>query len=276
MNHSTLVGYAKIMPSIDAELIRVLVSFGGLIFFLILELLIPYRPSTISKFKRWVNNISLGIFNSIILLLFFAAPILRTTSYVSENQLGVLNMLNLSYWSKIIAVVVFLDFMLYVWHLLNHEIPLLWRFHRVHHSDLNMDVSTVNRFHVGELAISAVIKIGFIFFLGADLFGLTLHEILIVATAQFHHSSLKLPSWFENIYWVLFVPPSMHRIHHSVVIKERNTNYGTIFSIWDRLLGTLIRDVEQGRIRIGMGAYNKPEKLDFHHLLVMPATHRVR
>jgi sterol desaturase/sphingolipid hydroxylase (fatty acid hydroxylase superfamily) len=260
----------------DVESIRLLISVGGLAFFLILELLIPYRPSTISKFKRWFNNISLSIFNSIILRLLFTAYILRTTLYVGENQLGVLNLINLPYWTKIVTTVVFLDFMLYVWHLLNHEVPFLWRFHRVHHSDLNMDVSTANRFHIGELAMSAVIKMGLIFFLGANLFGVALYEILIVATAQFHHSSLKVPSWFEDVYWVLFVPPSMHRIHHSVVIKERNTNYGTIFSIWDRSLGTLLRDIDQESIRIGVGAYNRPDKLHLHHLLVMPLTHPVR
>ena len=185
-------------------------------------------------------------------------------------------MTHLPYWAKMIATVVFLDFMLYVWHLLNHEVPLLWRFHRVHHSDLNMDVSTSNRFYIGELAISAVIIVGLIFFLGADLFGVMLYEILVVAIARFHHSSLTIPGWFEDIYWVLFVPPSMHRIHRSVVIKEHNTNYGTIFSIWDRFLGTLLRGVKQDHIRIGVGAYNRPERLHFHHLLVMPFTHHVR
>lgn len=264
------------MLSTDAEVIRLLVTVGGLVFFLILELLIPYRASTISKFKRWVDNISLSIFNSILLWLLFAGPIVHTAVYVSENRLGILNLMDQPYWAKTIVAVVFLDFMLYVWHLLNHEVPFLWRLHRVHHSDLNMDVSTVNRFHIGELAISAVIKIGLIFFLGAELFAIILYEILIVATAQFHHSSLKVPSWFEDIYWVLFVPPSMHRIHHSVIIKERNTNYGTIFSIWDRVLGTLLRDVDQERIRIGVGAYNKPEKLHFQHLLVMPVMRPVR
>ncbi len=263
------------MLSTDAAVVRLLVSVGGLIFFLILELLIPYRPSTVSKFQRWVNNISISIFNSIILRLFFTVPILQTTLYVNENKVGVLSLISVPYWARIIGTVVFLDFMLYVWHLLNHEVPFLWRFHRVHHSDLNMDVSTANRFHIGELAMSAVIKIGLIFFLGADLLGVTVYEILIVATAQFHHSSLKVPSWFEDIYWVLFVPPSMHRIHHSVVIKERNTNYGTIFSVWDRLLGTLLKGLNQELIRIGVGAYNRPEKLHFHHLLAMPATHPV-
>ena len=264
------------MVANDAGLIRLLFSVAGLVFFLILELAIPYRQTTVSKLKRWVNNISLAAFNSVILRLFFAGAILQTAFYVQEKQFGILNLIHVPYWAKIIATVVFLDFMLYVWHLLNHEVPLLWRFHRVHHSDLNMDVSTANRFHIGELAMSALIKIGLVFFLGADLFGVMLYEILIVATAQFHHSSLKIPWWFEDIYWVLFVPPSMHRIHHSVVIKERNTNYSTIFSIWDRLLGTLLRDVNQDRIRIGVGAYNRPERLHFHHLLVMPFKRQVR
>jgi len=157
-------------------------------------------------------------------------------------------------------------------HLLNHEVPFLWRFHRVHHSDLNMDVSTATRFHIGELAISRVIKISLVFFIGATLLGVLIFESALVLCAQFHHSSLAVPSWFEKISWVFFVPPSMHRIHHSAVIRERNTNYGTIFSTWDRAIGTLLKEVDQTRIRIGVGAYQRPEKLGFRHLLVMPFT----
>ena len=169
-----------------------------------------------------------------------------------------------------------MDFMLYIWHLLNHEVPLLWRFHRVHHSDLNMDVSTATRFHVGELAIAAIIKISLVFLLGASLMGVLIFESVLVLFAQFHHSSLRVPKWFEAMFWILFVPPSMHRIHHSVIVKERNTNYGTIFSTWDRWLGTLLTNVDQSRIRIGIGAYQQPNKLNFHHLLAMPITRPVK
>lgn len=258
------------------ELIRAVLFWGGLLFFLVLELLIPYRPSTIPKLKRWFNNLGLTVFNSIILNLLFAGLTIQTAMYVNERHQGILNLWPLPHWSKILATIIFLDFILYVWHLLNHEMPFFWRFHRVHHSDLNMDVSTAARFHLGELAISAVIKIGLIFFLGADLIGIFLFESLVVFTSQFQHSSLKVPGWFEKLYWVLFVPPSMHRIHHSVVIEERNTNYGTIFSVWDRVLETLLSRVDQARIRIGVGAYQKPEKLKFHHLLVMPFTKAVK
>jgi sterol desaturase/sphingolipid hydroxylase (fatty acid hydroxylase superfamily) len=260
----------------DASLIRLSLFLGGFLFFLMLELLAPYRQSTVSKVKRWINNVALTAFNSLILQLLFAGAVVRTAMYVTSHHLGVLNMVEAPSWAKLLATVIFMDFMLYVWHLLNHEVPFLWRFHRVHHSDLNMDVSTATRFHIGELAMSAVIKISLVFFLGATPLGVLIFESALVLCAQFHHSSLKVPRWFEAIFWILFVPPSMHRIHHSVIIKERNTNYGTIFSTWDRWLGTLLTDVDQKKLRIGVGAYQKPDKLNFNHLLVMPFTHPIK
>lgn len=264
------------MFNITESMIRSYLFFGGIIFFLLLELVIPYRPSSISKVKRWINNLGITIFNSIIINLVFSTVIVGTATYTQTHKLGILNMVQAPVWLKILFTVVFMDFILYVWHFLNHEMPFLWRFHRMHHSDLNMDVSTATRFHIGELAISAVIKISLIFFLGASPVGVLIFESAVVLCAQFHHSSIKVPKWFETVYWILFVPPSMHRIHHSVVIKERDTNYGTILSLWDRFLGTLLSDVDQGKIRIGVGAYRRPEKLNFHHLLAMPFTRPIR
>jgi sterol desaturase/sphingolipid hydroxylase (fatty acid hydroxylase superfamily) len=257
-------------------MIRTVLFCAGILSFLAVELLAPYRKSSVSKARRWINNMTLTAFNTLILQLVFAGAAITTAAYVTEHQLGVLNLVPLPVWAKLLATVVFMDFMLYVWHLLNHEVPFLWRFHRVHHSDLNMDVSTATRFHVGELAISAVIKISLVFFLGASIIGVLIFESATVLCAQFHHSSLKVPGWFERIFWILFVPPSMHRIHHSVIIKERNTNYGTILSTWDRWLGTLLTNVDQSQISIGIGAYQKPDKLDLHHLLAMPLTRPVK
>ncbi len=249
---------------------------GGVFFFLLLEAMVPYRPSSVSKLKRWMHNMTITGFNSLILNLVFAGAVLRTATYVTTRQSGVLNTVDLPHWVKLLGTVVFMDFMLYVWHLLNHEVPFFWRFHRVHHSDLNMDVSTATRFHVGELAMSTIIKMSLVFFLGASATGVLIFESTLVLCAQFHHSSFKVPQWFETVFWILFVPPSMHRIHHSVVIKERDANYGTIFSTWDRWLGTLLSDVDQSRTRIGLGAYQDPEKLSLHHLLLMPFTRAVR
>lgn len=264
------------MFNITESFIRLLLFWGVLFLFLSLEILIPYRPSSVSKVKRWINNLALTLFNSILLNLIFSTAIVYTATYAQANKLGILSMVQAPTWLKILVTVAFMDFMLYVWHLLNHEVPFLWRFHRVHHSDLNMDVSSATRFHIGELAISAVIKISLIFFLGASPMGVLIFESALVLCAQFHHSSLKVPKSFETLWWILFVPPSMHRIHHSVKIKERNTNYGTIFSLWDRILGTLLTSVDQVKIRIGVGAYHKPDKLNLHQLLVMPFTKPVK
>ncbi len=264
------------MSETEASYWRMGLFLGGLLVFFLLELVIPYRPSTVSKLKRWLINLGMTAFNRVVITLIFSSAAIQTASYVTRNDIGVLNLAPLPGWFKILATVVFMDFMLYVWHLLNHEMPFLWRFHRVHHTDLNMDVSTGTRFHLGELAISTVIRISLIFFLGADLLGIVFFESALLLCTQFHHSSLRVPVWCERIFWILFVPPSMHRIHHSVVIKERDTNYGTIFSIWDRFLGTMRDDVDQARIRIGIGAYPSEKKLGLDHLLVMPFTKPVR
>ena len=260
----------------DGSTIRLLLFSGGLVFFLALELLVPYRDSSVSKWKRWANNLTLTLVNSFLLQLIFSSAIIATAMYVQTHKMGLLSMLEAPPGIKILVTVIFMDFMLYVWHLLNHIMPLLWRFHRVHHSDLNMDVSSATRFHIGELTISAAIKISIIFFLGASYMGVLIFESAVLLCTQFHHSSLKVPKWFETIWWFLFVPPSMHRIHHSVIIKERDTNYGAIFSIWDRILGTLLINVDQEKIRIGIGAYPKPDKLNLYHLLAMPFTKPVR
>ncbi|MBI4773045.1 MAG: sterol desaturase family protein [Deltaproteobacteria bacterium] len=263
------------MLGLEMGSVRSLLTLFGYGLFLGFELLIPYRKPSVSKTGRWVNNLTLTLLNSVVMYLLFAALIVHTAQYVTDNRLGVLNLADIPRWTKIVITVLIMDFVIYVWHLLNHEAPFFWRFHRVHHSDLNMDVSTSTRFHIGELAMSAVIKISLILFLGAELIAVIVFETLLVFCAQFCHSSLRVPPRLDSLLWILFVPPSMHRIHHSVVIKERNTNYGTILSVWDRWLGTLRKDVDQAEIRIGVGAYNNPEEVALGRLLIMPFTRSV-
>lgn len=265
----------KMVP-LNIIMLRGLITWGGFVLFLCFELIRPYRQPSVPKRKRLVTNISLTVLNSAVLSLIFAGITINTALYVTENNLGLLNMISLPLWLKVFLAVFFMDFMLYVWHLLNHEVPLFWRFHRVHHSDLNMDVSTATRFHIGELAISAVIKICLIYFIGANLISVIIFESLLVLTAQFQHSSITVPESFERFFWIFLVPPSMHRIHHSVKIHERDTNYGTILSVWDRLLGTLLKDIPQETIVIGVGAYREPEKLGLPGLLLMPFTRPIK
>ncbi len=264
------------MPQEGLLMLRSALFWSGFCLFLFLEILFPYRPASAPKFRRLVTNMSLAIGNGLVLNIALWSVMLSVTSLVSERNAGLLNVSGLSAGMKIFLTVVFMDFAIYVWHLLNHEAPLLWRFHRVHHSDLNMDVSTASRFHPGELAGGGMVKLGVIYFIGADMAGIVIFESLLVLSAQFHHSCLRVPGRFERFFWILFVPPSMHRIHHSVVIRQRNTNYGTILSLWDRALGTLLTKVEQGGIHIGIGAYRRSEGLTLGRLLAMPFSRVVR
>lgn len=264
------------MPPLNIFLLRGLLFWGGFVLFLVLEIVRPYRNPSVSKMKRLMTNISLTFLNSAILSLVFTTAMINTAVYVSEHHLGLLNIIKLPLWAEIFLAVLFMDFILYVWHLLSHEMPLLWRLHRVHHSDLNMDVSTSTRFHIGELAASAVIKICLIYFIGANLISVIIFESLLGLTAQLQHSSLDVPDTFEEVFWIFFVPPSMHRIHHSVRIHERNSNYGTILSVWDRLLGTLLKNIPHESIVIGLGPYRDFKKLGLHHLLLMPFTQPIK
>ncbi len=264
------------MTNLSIAIFRGLISWGGFFIFLLFEYLRPYRSPSVPKTKRLLTNISLTLLNSAILSLLFAAATISSALHVSANHLGILNTFSLPFWQKVFLSVIFMDLIFYVWHLLNHRISLLWRFHRVHHSDLNMDVSTATRFHIGELALSSCLKIGLIYLIGANVVSIILFESLLGLTAQFQHSSVKVPVWFERVFYLLFVPPSMHRIHHSVVIRERDTNYGTILSVWDRMSGTLLKDADQEGIVIGLGPYRKPEGLGLLSLLVMPFSRTIR
>ncbi|MFU8819195.1 MAG: sterol desaturase family protein [Desulfurivibrio sp.] len=254
------------------ELLKLPVYLGGVLFFLLLELAYSYRRPSVSKARRWLTNLPLAMINGGIYLLLFGGAIATLMVLAEERQLGLLNALAMPGWLKLLAGVLILDFFIWLWHLLNHQVPLLWRFHRVHHSDLNMDVSTASRFHLGEILLSGLVRLAVIYTFGISLVAYLLFEILVNLSIQFHHSSLRVSPVLEKIWVLLLVPPFLHRIHHSVKIKERDTNYGVIFSLWDRFFGTLLTRVEQEGIVIGIGSHRDFGRLGFFRLLTMPFT----
>jgi sterol desaturase/sphingolipid hydroxylase (fatty acid hydroxylase superfamily) len=249
---------------------------AGLLPFLLFEYFVSYRPNTVSKKTRLATNLSISVRNGVLLNLLFWTATVSTVAGAEETRACLLNVIGIPHWAKLAGTIILMDFVMYVWHLSNHRIPLFWRFHRIHHSDINMDVSTASRFHVGELSVSACIKIAAVHFIGIDIAGMVLFDCIMVLTAQFQHSSMRVPERYERLYWVVFVPPSMHRIHHSVVIRERYSNYGAIFSVWDRMFGTLLRNVAQEKIVIGLGPYRSSGTLNMWYLLRMPFTRPVK
>lgn len=244
----------------------------GLVFFLLCEQRFSYRIQNVARSRRWLANLPLSILNGTIYHALYTSAIVALIFAGQEKKIGLLNAWSLPDWLKVVVGILILDFFIYLWHLLTHVLPFLWRFHRVHHSDLNMDVTTGNRFHLGEFLFTGLIRLAVIYTFGISFAAYIIFEILVNLAVQFHHSSIRMPFWFEKTWVLLFVPPFLHRIHHSVRIKERDSNYGVIFSIWDRMLGTLTTAVEQEKIVIGIGSHREIEQLGFWRLLALPFT----
>ncbi len=260
------------MPEINTNMIAIGLLLGALFFFLILELAVPYRKASVSKLKRWLNNLGLGVLNVALMQLVFVSLAVATANYVTGKDIGMLNMVQVPDFLVIIDSIILMDLTLYAWHVLLHHLPILWRFHRVHHTDLDVDVSTAMRYHVGEVALNGLVRVGAVYFLGLNVIGYFVFECVFMFADQFRHTSVKMPEWFENVFGILFVPPSMHRVHHSVTIKERNTNFGIIFSIWDRFIGTLLTNVDQKQIWTGVDGHIQEKKLEIYHLFYLPFT----
>lgn len=185
------------------------------------------RPVTQPKARRVIENLVLSLTGSLPTRLLF----LPVWIWASNASLAMPWSLSQWPWLSFLA----LDYTLYVWHYALHRVPLLWRFHSVHHSDLDMDVSTAARFHFGELFFSGIFRTAQILIIGVDLATLAMFEILVTSSAQFHHANLKLPEKWDRWLCFLTVTPRMHTVHHSRIESETHSNFSTVFSIWDRL-----------------------------------------
>ena len=166
---------------------------------------------------------------------------------------GLFNALALPGWIEVIAAILILDFVIWAQHLITHKVPLLWRLHRVHHADVDMDVTTAIRFHPVEIALSMILKIGVVYLLGPAALAVIVFEIMLNGTAMFNHANIRLPLWLDAILRRVLVTPDMHRVHHSVHRDEHDSNYGFALSIWDRMFGTYIAQPRAGHDDMEVG-----------------------
>ena len=190
------------------------------------ELLAPRRNLSVSKPLRWLNNLGLFALNSVVLRLLFPAAAVGIALAVAEMGWGLFNLLALPFWLEVIAAVLLLDLAIYLQHILMHRVSLLWRLHRVHHADLDIDLTTGSRFHTIEIIVSMLIKGMVILLLGPALIAVLVFEVLLNGMAIFNHANVSLPSAVERVVRYLLVTPDMHRVHHSTVKRETNSNYG--------------------------------------------------
>jgi sterol desaturase/sphingolipid hydroxylase (fatty acid hydroxylase superfamily) len=245
--------------------------FGAVFLFLLLmQWKFPLRRQVFSKWRRLIRN------------LFFSAPgfalarislvpiPLMTALWAGQHHFGLLHLLPLPWWLAIALGVLLMDYAYWWWHVGLHLIPLLWRFHNVHHSDLDMDVSTAARFHLGEVVFSVPFRVFTVALLGIDFWALVLFEFLFEIANFFEHSNWRLPIGLERLLNHVLVTPRMHGIHHSIVQRETNSNWGTVFCWWDFLHRTLRRDIPQAAITIGVASYRDETELTFGKLFLLP------
>ncbi len=251
--------------TIDNEAVIRLVSFVCIFAVMGLwESLAPRRRLTVPKPLRWAGNLGLLAINSVMLRLLFPAAAVGLAYSTAEMQWGLFNRVDLPYWLEVVAAVLLLDLAIYLQHLLMHRVPLLWRLHRVHHADLDIDLTTGSRFHSIEILLSMLFKWGVILLLGPALFAVLVFEVLLNGMALFNHANVRLPVPADRVLRRLLVTPDMHRVHHSTRVSETNSNYGFNLSIWDRVFGTYVDQPRLGHdgMSIGLDEFRDSRQVD--------------
>jgi sterol desaturase/sphingolipid hydroxylase (fatty acid hydroxylase superfamily) len=228
------------------QAIRLICFLGIFAIMAMWELLAPRRRLSQPKLRRWFNNLGLAVFNTALLRLAFPLAAVGMATTAELNDWGFFNRVEAPGWLALIASVVILDGAIYLQHVMFHAVPLFWRLHRVHHADLDFDVTTGSRFHPVEILLSILIKFAVIVLLGPPVVAVVIFEVLLNATAMFNHSNVRLPGPLDALLRWVIVTPDMHRVHHSHLDHETNSNFGFNLSVWDRLLGTYRNQPEEG------------------------------
>jgi sterol desaturase/sphingolipid hydroxylase (fatty acid hydroxylase superfamily) len=258
-----LVGEPWIRLGISAAVFAVMAGW---------EVVAPRRSQAIGRWLRWPNNLGILIVDTIILRLLFPTAILGLALGGEERGWGLLNNLPLPRWIAVIVAVIVLDLAIYFQHVLFHAVPALWRLHRMHHADLEFDVTTGVRFHPLEILLSMVIKLGVVLALGAPALAVLIFEVLLNATSMFNHGNVLLPQPIDRVLRTIVVTPEMHRVHHSIEPAETNSNFGFNLPWWDWLFGTYRAQPAAGHagMTIGIDVFRQIGDLRLDRMLIQP------
>jgi sterol desaturase/sphingolipid hydroxylase (fatty acid hydroxylase superfamily) len=230
----------------------------------------PLRQKVEPKLTRESRNLAVAAVSAVALQLTERPLADRLTALVERRRWGLLKLVRLPAWLEVALAVVLMDYTLYLWHVLTHRVPFLWRFHVAHHVDLDLDASTALRFHFAELVLSVPFRGAQILVIGVAPLSLSVWQNFLFLSIMFHHSNVRLPIEVERKLNRLVVTPRMHGIHHSIVKEETNSNWSSGLTVWDWIHGTLRLNVPQGEITIGVPAYREPEEVELLKVLAMP------
>jgi sterol desaturase/sphingolipid hydroxylase (fatty acid hydroxylase superfamily) len=256
----------------EESLIRVLSYLSVLGMMATWELMAPRRVLTASKLCRWAGNLTIAILNTAVVRLLFAGGVVGVAAMAEARGWGILNQVGWPGWIEGLLAVLALDLVVYAQHQVFHYVPILWRFHMMHHSDLDFDVSTGVRFHPVEIVISTMIKLAAVVALGASPVAVLVFEVVLNGTALFNHGNVTIPPVIEPYLRWFLVTPDMHRVHHSAIPRETNSNFGFNVPWWDRLFGTYCAQPALGHVgmRIGLEHLGNPECLNLLKMLRFP------
>jgi sterol desaturase/sphingolipid hydroxylase (fatty acid hydroxylase superfamily) len=248
-------------------------AFAGVFIVLaVWEFIGPRRKQAIGRGWRWPNNIGVVIIDTLLVRILFPTTAVGLAMFAETRGFGLFNTIAVPSLVGVIASVVILDLAIYLQHVLFHAVPALWRLHRMHHADLEFDVSTGLRFHPIEILLSLLIKFAVVAVLGAPALGVVVFEVLLNATSMFNHANVRIPLGIDRVLRWLVVTPDMHRVHHSILARETNSNFGFNLPWWDRLFGTYRAQPAAGHdgMTIGIEQFREPRELGLDRMLLQP------
>jgi len=252
--------------------LRLIVFLGVLVAMALWELAAPRRRREIPRVIRWTNNLGLVVIDTIVLRLSFPILAVGLAVIAQDSGWGLFNIIEAPDWVAVIVSIIVLDLVIYLQHVMFHAVPALWRLHRMHHADLEFDVTTGLRFHPVEILLSMGIKLAVVAALGPPAVAVLIFEVLLNATAMFNHSNIRLPMLVDRFLRLIVVTPDMHRVHHSIIPEETNSNFGFNLPWWDRLLGTYKAQPKAGHeeMSIGIEQFRTTRDLWLDRMLVQP------
>ncbi len=258
--------------------IRLSIFLGVFIGLALAEYIWPRRKQILERIKRWPNNIGIAFINVLLVQLCLPITLAGFAVVVSDSHWGFLSMTDWSLFTKIVASLILLDLVIYGQHVVFHHVPVLWRLHRVHHADTEIDVTTALRFHPIEIMVSMGIKFAAVTAIGAPAEAVLLFEIILNACAMFNHGNIRLPAGVDGLLRHILVTPDMHRVHHSAIARETNSNYGFNISLWDRLFRTYRAQPEAGHqgMTIGLREFREVDEAKIGKLLTQPFRNAVK
>jgi sterol desaturase/sphingolipid hydroxylase (fatty acid hydroxylase superfamily) len=232
----------------------------------------PRRIRSVSRSRRWPSNLAVVVLNTVAVRVLFPVAAVGLALVAETRGWGLFNQIAPPHWFAIVLSVALLDLVIYLQHVMLHAVPLLWRIHRMHHADLDFDVTTGVRFHPIEIVLSMVLKLGAVAALGLPAVAVLTFEVLLNATSMFNHSNLLIPIQMDRVLRLLVVTPDMHRVHHSIVVDETNSNFGFNLSWWDRVLGTYCDQPAAGHeaMTIGIEHFQDPRELRLDRMFAQP------